>query len=139
MYHCTCYLCTTDQTAHYMHQRNINDQYKVQLTTGFFLTFFSQPPAIARYSGSSFQYESTSFPKRLHFKMLAAIFVYWVIEMFRIQQSMLDYTVKTPLCTKQIYLLETNNIVQSHRSYLEQKQIMLYNNKFTLKQINILH
>ena len=36
------------------------------------------------------------------------------------------------------YLFETNNIVQSDWNYLELKQIMLCNNKFTLKQIDIL-
>ncbi len=34
-----------------------------------------------------------------------------------------------------IYLFESNNIVQSDCNYLEQKQIMLCDNKFLLKQI----
>ena len=37
-----------------------------------------------------------------------------------------------------IYLFETNNTVQSDWNYLEQKQNMFCNNKFTLKQIDML-
>ena len=36
-------------------------------------------------------------------------------------------------------LLETNNTVQSDWNYLDQNQIMLCNNKFTLKEIDIVH
>ena len=47
-------------------------------------------------------------------------------------------TVKTPLFTKKIYLFESNYSVQSDCNYLEWKQIVLCNNKFILKQTDIL-
>ena len=46
-----------------------------------------------------------------------------------------SYTQKSKFCTKEKYLC---NIVQRVGNYLDQKEIMLHNKNYTLKQIDIL-